>query len=252
MKLSESYIGSYLLIVIGLLSTLLAVVENEGSGASAGLAIVLITLAYMSAKYRRVNVAMLTTFRVGYEFLTVILSLFIILGQAINIDNFLQIESMLVLIWIAVFVSYLMINIRNRENDIITHKSKDADNKSIEDSVVSTNSNLGLVSNKNFFLKLKDGDYGLAKTYWLYGVVVNVIFKVLGAYAGSYSQKLFATVLIVNIIYSLLWLVGLHNAATKYEGSKIWAVLTYVMILVWLFNTLMLFIGVKSTLGYMD
>ena len=32
--------------------------------------------------------------------------------------------------------------------------------------------------NKSFFIKLKDGDFGLAKTYWLYGVVVNLVLSI--------------------------------------------------------------------------
>jgi hypothetical protein len=166
----------------------------------------------------------------------------------VDIKKFMAETPVSFLIWLWALIPYfiMVFSIRNKKYENTKATSKEAD-KSVESPVLNTNSNIDLDSNKNFFIKLKDGDYGLAKTYWLYGVVVNVIFKVLGAYAGSYSEKLFATVLIVNVAYLLLWLIGFYNSIRQYYGSKVWVVLSYLMILIWVLNTLML-ITVLNTL----
>jgi len=266
MKLKESYVGSIAIIAIGCLYFALDIygtkLEYILFGTITGPGISLAAIAYILAKRRRLYVATPTTFNVGIEAISILLSVFLLVEYSAGYLMFFTEQPPTSIIWIGSIAAYIFMAFGSRANDVITYKKSNENNKvtikevdkSIEKPVLNINSKPQMNDNKskNFFIKLKDGDYGLAKTYWLYGVVVNVIFKVLGAYAGSYSQKLFATVLIVNIIYSLLWLVGLHNSATKYEGSKIWVILTYVMILVWLLNTLMLFVGVKSTLGYMD
>jgi len=125
MKLKENYIDAYSLIVVGLLSTLLPILTNKSSGSLTGLAVILIALAYMSAKYRRINILMLTTFRIGYEFLTVVVSLFIVLMTATKIDSLLPVELIPLIVWLLVFSGYVVINIGNRENDTIVYKPKD-------------------------------------------------------------------------------------------------------------------------------
>jgi len=77
--------------------------------------------------------------------------------------------------------------------------------------------------NKSFFIKLKDGDFGLAKTYWLYGVVVNLVLSI-----PSYvvSDLFFLIVFtIIGLIYGVIVLIGIWNAASRYEGLKLWAIL---------------------------
>ena len=110
-----------------------------------------------------------------------------------------------------------------------------------------------------FLGKLVNGDFSLARTYWLYGIFVGVIYELitlLGAIAfvailvpegdieailaaGDDIEAILAAgdievqlligfgfvVGLVYISYQFVWLVGLYRAAVKYEGPKIWTVL---------------------------
>jgi hypothetical protein len=251
---ATEFFGSSAAIVLGVLYFLSGVnVAAQKTGGSAnglvfGLVIILGALAYKSAKKRKLNIVATTVIREIFEIVAMLLILASVLMLNVDIKKFMAETPVSFLIWLWALIPYfiMVFSIRNKKYENTKATSKEAD-KSVESPVLNTNSNIDLDSNKNFFIKLKDGDYGLAKTYWLYGVVVNVIFKVLGAYAGSYSEKLFATVLIVNVAYLLLWLIGFYNSIRQYYGSKVWVVLSYLMILIWVLNTLML-ITVLNTL----
>jgi hypothetical protein len=73
------------------------------------------------------------------------------------------------------------------------------------------------------FSKLARGEYGLAKTYWLYGVlvgfVVNIVFSVVQ------SPGIIAIGLVVYTAYGVPVIMGIWRAAAKYTGPKIWAIL---------------------------
>jgi hypothetical protein len=77
--------------------------------------------------------------------------------------------------------------------------------------------------NKSFFIKLKDGDFGLAKTYWLYGVVVNLILSIPTYVVSNLSLLIVLT--IIGLIYGVIVLIGIWNSASRYEGLKLWAIL---------------------------
>jgi hypothetical protein len=76
---------------------------------------------------------------------------------------------------------------------------------------------------KSFFIRLKDGDFGLAKTYWLYGVVVNLILSIPTYLVSNLSLLILFT--IIGLIYGVLVLIGIWNSASRYEGLKLWAIL---------------------------
>jgi len=79
-----------------------------------------------------------------------------------------------------------------------------------------------------FFRKLSNGDFGLAKTYWLYGVVVGIAFRVLTAIIPS--PVLVAILSVAWIAYAVFLYMGIWKAASKYTGEKIWAVLAQIMV----------------------
>jgi len=87
------------------------------------------------------------------------------------------------------------------------------------------------INNKGFFKKLSDGDFGLAKTYWLYGVLVSIVWNILiqGAILSD-SIALIIVVLLVTIIYSVFLLTGVWNASNRYTGLKIWAILAKIYV----------------------
>jgi hypothetical protein len=133
MKLRESFSGSYLLILIGFLLIFLPILTHKDTGALTGFSVVFIALAYMSAKYRRVNVLMLTAFRGGYEFLMVVTSFFIALMTTLKIDSLLSIEFIPLFLWLMVLISYIAVNIGNRKNDTITYRPKDEKGEGVID-----------------------------------------------------------------------------------------------------------------------
>lgn len=81
--------------------------------------------------------------------------------------------------------------------------------------------------NEGFVANLFDGNYGLPKTYWAYGVLVNLVLGVVVGLVISISQSRAVAVLCVAAIgaYQVLITIAIWNAAAKYPGSKVWAVL---------------------------
>lgn len=89
------------------------------------------------------------------------------------------------------------------------------------------------INDKGFFKKLSDGDFGLAKTYWLYGVLVSIVGNILmqGA-ALSGSKALIIVLLLVIMVYAVFQLTGVWNASNRYTGLKIWAILAKIAVIV--------------------
>ena len=91
---------------------------------------------------------------------------------------------------------------------------------------------------KSFLRKLSRGDFGLAKTYWIYGVIVGFILNI--AMKPITSIGLLAVIMLVYTAYEILVLMGTWRAADKYEGSKIWAVLAKIAVIL---GAIMLAVG---------
>jgi len=125
MKLKENYIVPYSLIILGFVFMFLPVLTNKTEGSLIGATVILTSLAFMSAKYRRINVTILTAFRAGYELLMILLSFFIVLMTLYQIDDLLMLEFIPLIVWFLVFVGYVALNTGNRENDTIMYKPKD-------------------------------------------------------------------------------------------------------------------------------
>lgn len=98
----------------------------------------------------------------------------------------------------------------------------------------------GETRQKGFVSKLVNGDFGLAKTYWLYGFVVGLIINVLTRIIPSLGAL--AVILAVAIPYQVMVLLGVWRAADKYEGRKAWAILAKIA-------TVLGWLGVLGSLG---
>jgi len=98
----------------------------------------------------------------------------------------------------------------------------------------------------NFLLKLKAGDYGLAKTYWLYGVIVNIAYRLIDLGVTKFSFELSIVLFFIMAIYTFFQIFGLWNAASRYEGLKIWAVIAKVLAVL---GAMLYFLGLFAMLS---
>ena len=81
-----------------------------------------------------------------------------------------------------------------------------------------------------FFRKLVRGDFGLARTYWLFGVLVGLFVSALGRAAEAVSGQHVANLVAVGIWlcyvpYQILVLIGVWRAAGRYRGLALWSAL---------------------------
>lgn len=76
---------------------------------------------------------------------------------------------------------------------------------------------------KDFFGKLANGDFGLAKTYWLYGVLVVVVVSIITSLSDIRSAAFETVFLLGVLVYAILVNMGVWRAANKYQGPKVWA-----------------------------
>lgn len=110
----------------------------------------------------------------------------------------------------------------------------------------SSSANVSAESSDGFFSKLSRGDYGLAKTYWLYGVLVGVVVNIV--FSIVKSPGIIAIAMLAYIAYGVPVIMGIWRAATKYTGPKIWAVLAKIACVLGAF---MLAVGLLAIVGLM-
>ena len=78
-----------------------------------------------------------------------------------------------------------------------------------------------------FLLQLKSGQFGLAKTWWVFNAIPNVIVGVISEASFSITVLFFLGV--VQLFYQWFSLNGLWRAATAYKGNTLWKVLAQMM-----------------------
>jgi len=82
-----------------------------------------------------------------------------------------------------------------------------------------------------FLSKLKSGEFGLAKTYWLFGVIIFLPINIL-LDTGLLSFEALLLVYAPMLTYLYFWTIGCWIAATNYEGAKIWTILTKIILVI--------------------
>ena len=82
----------------------------------------------------------------------------------------------------------------------------------------------------SFLSNLIKGEIALWKTYWLFGVIGNIIATILINIFAQFSESLFLIILIIAIVYQIVVFIAIWNSASKYAGSKIWAILAKIMV----------------------
>jgi len=90
---------------------------------------------------------------------------------------------------------------------------------------------------RNFIRDLWGGNFGLARTYWYYGVVVNLSLSVfVYLLKGLFGDLLFLPFLILSLMYAVISSVGTWRAAGRYDRSKLLAALAKIaVVVVWLY-----------------
>jgi len=76
----------------------------------------------------------------------------------------------------------------------------------------------------------------LAKTYWLYGVIIPFIFgfiiSVIIVGIGKKGLLLAFIIILLFSVYNLFFLFpGIWNASIKYKGPKIWSILAKIAVI---------------------
>lgn len=94
----------------------------------------------------------------------------------------------------------------------------------------------GRTHSPGFFKKFINGDFGLAKTYWLLGIVPSFI---VGIALRTVSSDTVAYWLgAAFICYELALLIALWHAGKKYQGMRVWPVLAFLLVLIAVFRNI--------------
>lgn len=80
-----------------------------------------------------------------------------------------------------------------------------------------------------FMQQMRSGELGLAKTFWLYGVLGSVVWQIMFV-----STMLFVVPAFIIgplwIYYIVINLIGVWNAAKTYQGPGIWSILAKIAV----------------------
>ena len=94
---------------------------------------------------------------------------------------------------------------------------------------------------KGFITNLREGNFGLSTTYWLYFIIGgNVLFFIALA---------LPILFLVYIPYLIIVLMGVWNSAKKYTGSSIWSGLAQLIVVL---NILMILTVFFMIVGQKD
>ncbi len=114
-------------------------------------------------------------------------------------------------------------------------------------SEIDSNPSINTTEPPNFFSKLARGEFGLAKTYWLYGVLVGVIANVLSNVVTSIAGLVIF--MVIYTAYEIPVLMGIWRASDKYQGPSAWAVLAKIAVIL---GAIMLAIGLFAIVGLLN
>ena len=81
----------------------------------------------------------------------------------------------------------------------------------------------------NTILNLWRGNAGLAKTYWLWGGLPSIPWGIALSLVDPGSNIALLVVLALIVYYVIVY-VGIWRAASRYEGTKVWAILAKVLV----------------------
>jgi hypothetical protein len=72
---------------------------------------------------------------------------------------------------------------------------------------------------RGFIGKLINGDFGLAMTFWVYGVLVNLLFSAIDRFIPL--PPIIALIIgLIGVGFLILVIIGIFRAADKYKGGS--------------------------------
>ncbi len=104
-----------------------------------------------------------------------------------------------------------------------------------------------IVKLKSFFSKLVQGELGLAKTFWIFGLLIQLMLVFIISTIPIEVLTIIGLLLILT--YEIIVIFGVWRAATKYEGFKLWAILAKIVVIFWLLNFIKLSLVLFGLLG---
>lgn len=82
--------------------------------------------------------------------------------------------------------------------------------------------------NSGIYEKFKTGGFGLAVTYWCFGVPVFLAVGISSRFITDRSNL--SALMIGFLVYLGVFFIAILNAARKYKGPKFWAVIAVVIV----------------------
>jgi hypothetical protein len=78
------------------------------------------------------------------------------------------------------------------------------------------------------------GDFGLANTYWWLGVFGGALLSIPAVVVSEALQRprVAAVLFLVFVAYIVPVMIGIWNAAGRYQGRKLWAILARVVVVI--------------------
>ena len=83
-------------------------------------------------------------------------------------------------------------------------------------------------SNNGFIKKLKNGYYGLAKTFWIFGIIGIPFFYSIVLSSSFFfflAGNIASFIYLIPLSYGFIVLFGVRKASKRYDGFKLWSIL---------------------------
>ena len=99
------------------------------------------------------------------------------------------------------------------------------------------NINSSLYPERSFIKTLLSGDFGLAKTFWMYVFMLGMFVNIGIVMVPEVSIGILAIlILITSTLFAIPLHIAMWRAANKYRGPKIWAILAKLNVKIHLFS----------------
>jgi hypothetical protein len=88
------------------------------------------------------------------------------------------------------------------------------------------------MANKNIIVKLWSGEVALAKAYWLWGVLANMLLSIVIGIVPLLNQTIVIPLSAFTVVYAVFISVAIWKSATRYEGKVLWKYLAKIAVII--------------------